>query len=78
MDTHLPPHLQEIIRRKVATGDYGSEAEVLEEALLLLDRRDASEADALAALKRDIQAGLASGRVGELDFDSIIRDAEGT
>lgn len=61
MKVALTPEAQEILRRKVASGDYASAADVVTAALELLDARDQSHEQRLAALRRDIDAGLASG-----------------
>ena len=36
----LPPHLEAMVRRKVETGLYGSESEVIRDALQLMAERD--------------------------------------
>lgn len=40
MPIHLSPDLERIVREKLESGRYGSEDEVLREALKLLDGRD--------------------------------------
>jgi putative addiction module CopG family antidote len=40
MNVHLPDHWGQFIRSQVQSGRYSSEAEVLEEALRLLQQRD--------------------------------------
>jgi antitoxin ParD1/3/4 len=52
MTVTLPPQLEELVRKKVETGPYRSAAEVVEEALRLLDERDR-----LARLRAAIAVG---------------------
>ena len=40
MSFSLPPHLEELVLKKVASGQYDSVRQVIEEALLLLEERD--------------------------------------
>jgi antitoxin ParD1/3/4 len=61
-NVNLTPQLEEMIRRKLASGMYGSASEVVREALRLLDERDREKALRLERLRADIDAGLASGR----------------
>ena len=61
----LSDHLAELIQKKFVDGPYTSLEEVISEALSLLDQRD----EKVAALRRDIQDGLASGAVGLFDED---------
>ncbi|MBL8661748.1 MAG: type II toxin-antitoxin system ParD family antitoxin [Candidatus Odyssella sp.] len=71
MKVSLTQEAQEILRRKVASGDYASAADVVTAALELLDARDQSYEQRLAALRRDIDAGLASG--DPIDGDEAFR-----
>jgi len=71
----LSPEYEHIIREKLASGRYASEAEVVQEALRLLRDRDASEAAGLEALRCEIAIGLAdldAGRV--VDGDSVFQE----
>jgi antitoxin ParD1/3/4 len=40
MSFSLPPHLEELVLQKVASGQFDSIGQVIEEALLLLEERD--------------------------------------
>ena len=40
MNVQIPHPYEEMIRRKVASGCYGSHSEVVEEALRLLEQQD--------------------------------------
>ena len=63
----LPDQLAELVQQKLDDGLYGSLEEVISEALKLLDRRDKK----LAALREDIQEGLASGAGRPFDEDVV-------
>ena len=63
----LSDHLAELIQKKFVDGPYTSLEEVISEALSLLGQRD----EKVAALRRDIQDGLASGAVGLFDEDVV-------
>ena len=44
MNVSLTPHLEDLVRRQVASGRYGNASEVVREALRLLESRDVHEA----------------------------------
>ena len=72
--TEQPPlrlarHFQVFIEDQIAQRKYNSAEEVIEEALRLLERRDARE----LALQRALQEGLDSGDAGPLDMEEIKR-----
>ena len=54
MNVTLSPHLEEMVRRQVGEGKYGSPNEVVAEGLRLLEELDVSEHARLVALQRDI------------------------
>ena len=71
MNVSLSANLEELVRAKVASGAYDSPAEVVEEALQLLDERDH-----LRALRRErLLSELASG-VSQADNRQLIDGAE--
>ncbi len=73
----LSPPLEAMVREKVASGEYASEADVVEQALLLLQRHEAVQAAELDALCRDIAQGLAdldAGRV--VDAEAVFKELE--
>ena len=79
MNVSLTPELENLIRRKVETGRYGSASEVIREALRLLDERDQLTELHKDEIRKKIAAGMASlragkGADGEAVFDRI--DAE--
>jgi antitoxin ParD1/3/4 len=67
MNISLTPHLEQMIREKIASGSYNSASEVVREALRLLEQADQFRAVKLQKLREDIQEGLASGP--STDFD---------
>jgi antitoxin ParD1/3/4 len=60
--------LAEFIDAKISAGEYASQAEVIEAALVLL--RD--EVDGLAAIQAAIEEGEASGEPQPFNFDEFI------
>ena len=71
----LPSEMADVVRGAVATGDYASSSEVVREALRDWKTKRALQLEELAALKSDIDKGLADvaeGRVRELDTGRII------
>lgn len=54
----LTPELEELVREKVESGLYRDEAEVVAEALLLLDRLSQRYAGSDASLRDAIQRGI--------------------
>jgi antitoxin ParD1/3/4 len=61
MNVNLTPQLEDLVRRKVASGMYTSASEVVREALRLMEGQDQLRAARLAQLRNDIQEGLDSG-----------------
>jgi hypothetical protein len=65
MSTNLSPEVNQLIARELALGHYGSEEELLTEAVQLLSQRN--------ALRKQIEAGTRQLKAGEYtDYD---RDA---
>jgi antitoxin ParD1/3/4 len=63
MEVALPPDLEEMVREKVAVGDYGSPVEVITAALRLREAR-------LADLRREIAVGIEQLERGEyVEYD---------
>jgi antitoxin ParD1/3/4 len=62
MNVALTPELEELIRRKLASGMYKNAAEVVREGLRLL----AEEDEWKAAVRRKIAAGMAQLRAGDV------------
>ena len=71
----LPSEMAAAVKGAVAGGDYASTSEVVREALRDWKTKRALQLGELAALKADIDRGLAdvaAGRVKDLDADRII------
>ncbi len=75
MNVNLTPQLEEIVRRKVASGMYGSASEVMREALRLLDEQDQIRSAKLKQLRADVRKGLDSGPGQRWDAGAVKRDA---
>ena len=66
----LTPDLDEAIQRRIASGRYASQSEVIRAALRVLERDEDEQARKLAALDAAIARGIAdaeAGRVMPLD-----------
>jgi antitoxin ParD1/3/4 len=61
MNVNLTPQLEEMIKKKVASGFYNSASEVVREALRLMEGQDRVRAAKLEQLRQDIHDGLNSG-----------------
>ncbi len=73
MNISLTPHLEEMIREKIATGSYNSASEVVREALRLLEQADQFRALKIQKLREDIREGLESGPSTVFDPQEIKR-----
>ena len=62
MNVALTPELEELIRRKLASGMYKNAAEVVREGLRLLAEEDGWKAD----VRRKISEGMAQARAGKV------------
>ena len=71
MNVSLTPQLEELVKKKVACGLYGSASEVMREALRLLDERDRIQAMRFEELRVEIRKGLDSGEATPLDIGDI-------
>jgi antitoxin ParD1/3/4 len=71
----LPSDMAAVVKDAVADGDYASSSEVVREALRDWKMKRALQLQELAALKTDIDKGLAdlaAGRVKDFDATRII------
>jgi len=75
MNISLTPHLEEMIRAKIASGSYNSASEVVREALRLLEEEDQVRSLKLQKLREDIREGLESGPSAVFDPREIKRVA---
>ena len=76
MNVSLTPELEDLVRRKVASGLYTSSSEVVREALRLLVERDREKELKLEELRRLIQEGIDSMDRGDgtpFDAEDVIR-----
>lgn len=71
MNVSLTPQLEELVKKKVDSGLYGSASEVMREALRLLEEHDRVAALRLVELRAEIQKGLDSGPATPLDIGAI-------
>ena len=71
MNISLTPHLEEMIRQKIASGSYNSASEVVREALRLLEQEDQLRALKMQKLRLDIREGLDSGPSTVFDLQEI-------
>lgn len=65
MNVSLTPELEDLIAQKVQSGRYTSASEVIREALRLLEEQDRLRQERLAAVRREIDEGLAQLDRGE-------------
>ena len=71
MNVSLTPQLEELVKKKVDSGLYGSASEVMREALRLLEERDRIHAMRLEELRAEIRKGLDSGEATSLNIGDI-------
>jgi antitoxin ParD1/3/4 len=77
MDVHLSKDWEPFIRSQVQSGRYGSESEVLDEALRLLERRDLERAGEQGRVEALLIDGMDSGPSTPMtreDWDAIERE----
>ena len=74
MNVNLSPQLEEMVKRKVASGLYTSASEVVREALRLMDEQDRLRAVKLEQLREAIRDGLNSGEPTPWDPEEIKRE----
>lgn len=75
MNIVLPPELEALVKRRLESGQYDSAAEVVRDALFLLDELDRFRNMRLEELKRDIAVGLEQLDRGEgVTFDETLAE----
>ena len=75
MTITMPAEMAAVVKSAVEAGDYASTSEVVRAALRDWKMKRALQIEELAALKADIDAGLADvadGRVKDFDTENII------
>lgn len=73
MNVNLTPQLEDMVKKKVASGLYNSASEVVREALRLMEEQDRVRAVKLEQLRQDIRDGLNSGEPTPWDPEEIKR-----
>ncbi len=58
MNVNLTPKLEDLVRKKVASGLYNSASEVIRESLRLLEERDRLRETRLEELRKEVAIGL--------------------
>jgi antitoxin ParD1/3/4 len=66
MNVNLTPELEDLIQRKVASGLYNNQSEVVREALRLLAEQDRLREVHLEKLRNALAEGLAQADRGDL------------
>lgn len=74
MNVNLTPQLEDLVKKKVASGLYNSASEVVREALRLMEEQDRLRAVKLDQLRQDIRDGLHSGDPTPWNPDEIKRE----
>lgn len=78
MNVSLTPELERYINEKVEAGSYRSASEVVRESVRLMQRVEEDRAARLAALRRDINEGIAQLDRGEgLDGEEVFAEILG-
>ena len=67
LNVSLPVELEARVREHVASGLYGSASEVIREALRLFEAYQSVQQSSIAALKADIELGMADVRAGRVE-----------
>ena len=75
VNVSLTDDLLHFVEAKVAAGSYNSSSEVVREALRLMEKMEAIETEKLKRLREAWRAGIESDDLGELDFESLKKDA---
>jgi antitoxin ParD1/3/4 len=77
MKISLLPDLEDVIRRKVDSGEYESPSDVVIHALYLLDAHDRLRQLRLEDLRREIAIGIEQCERGEVvDADEVFSELE--
>lgn len=76
MAYQIPSDLIARVQAQVATGRFGSEDEVLREALDSLEKRQRGFSE-IQAMVREAEEDVAAGRVGDFDVDKTMAGVRG-
>lgn len=75
MNVNLTPELEALVQRKVASGLYNNQSEVVREALRLMAEQDRLREAHTADLRRALAEGLRQADRGELfDGPKVVAD----
>ena len=72
MNVSLPAELARFVEAEVASGEYGTASEVVREGLRLLRRQRETYEAKLAALRREIDIGIADAEAGRFSDESAV------
>ncbi|WP_407050239.1 type II toxin-antitoxin system ParD family antitoxin [Methyloraptor flagellatus] len=75
LNVALSDDLAAFVEAKVASGRYGTSADVVREALRLMEFAEARAEDRIMTLREQWDEGIASGDAGEIDFEVLKREA---
>lgn len=76
MQVSLTPKLEELVRRKVDSGLYGDESEVVREALRMMLEDDEVHRLKVEVLQQALDAGERSGPAQPLDMDELLAELD--
>jgi antitoxin ParD1/3/4 len=76
MRINLPPKLEELVRRKVESGEYRDESDVVGAALRQMAASDAAYETKLERLRQALVSGEQSGFVEDFSMDRLIEEIE--
>ncbi len=72
MNVSLPAELTEFVEREVASGEYGTASEVVQDGLRLLRRDREARAEKFAVLRHEVGIGVDQARAGQLSARSAV------
>ena len=76
MNITLTPELEQLVTRKIQTGQYSTPSEVIDQGLRLLEREEALNETRFQQLKGDIALGIEQadrGQTKAFDPDDLLR-----
>ena len=66
MNVSLTEELEDLVRRRVESGQYRSATEVIRAGLRLLEREEKNRETRIAAMRAKVEEGIAQAERGEL------------